>query len=47
MRTPKVKVTKTEIRDFPLKMLKLDDYYKDLLDYKNVSYSKSKIQKQS
>lgn len=40
MRTPKVKVTKTEIRDFPLKDLKIDNFYKDLLDYKNVNYGK-------
>lgn len=40
MRTPKVKVTKTEIKDFPLKDLKIDDYYKDLLDYRNTNYSK-------
>jgi len=40
MRTPKVKVTKSEIKDFPLKDLKIDDYYKDLLDYRNVNYSK-------
>jgi len=40
MRTPQVKVTKSEIKDFPLKDLKIDDYYKDLLDYRNVNYSK-------
>lgn len=40
MRTPKVKVTKSEIKDFPLKDLKIDDYYKDLLDHRNVNYSK-------
>lgn len=40
MRTPKVKVTKTEIKDFPLKDLKIDEYYKDLLDYKNINYGK-------
>ena len=42
MRTPKVKVTKNEIKDFPLKTLKLDDYYKDLLDYKNINYQRNK-----
>lgn len=41
MRTPKIKVTKTEIKDFPLKDLKIDNYYKDLLDYRNVNYSKT------
>lgn len=42
MRTPKVKVTKTEIKDFPLKDLKIDNFYKDLLDYKNINHVKSK-----
>lgn len=41
MRTPKVKVTKTEIKDFPLKDLRIDDYYKDLLDYRNINHSKT------
>lgn len=41
MKTPKVKVTKTEIKDFPLKDLVIDNFYKDLLDYKNVNYGKN------
>lgn len=42
MRTPKVKVTKSEVKDFPLSTLKIDNFYKDLLDYKNINHKQFK-----